>query len=275
MRGVILTVVVLGFGAGCSETPRPIQAAKPLNDPSAADAPVDLPPMPAPSASDPAAASVIAAALAAHTGGKPDLLSQLKSVSLTREGQGTAGGPTPTSLKWQVHAVWPDRIRYRMELPDKQIRILCLSGNGAWMSAAVEKQSMPAEVARQARADAAAEWLWLLFPLADPTTKFAPSAASVVNGKPATGVRVWATHVPDAVLHFDDATKLLVQITFEGREQGDRVLKQVVFLTHRPYGGVTLGDKVVVKMLGRTMFDWTTTALEPNATIDPKLFENP
>lgn len=261
-------------GLGCSNDPPPIQHAKAVPG-SNTDKPVELPPMTPPDKFDAAAKAIVDDAIKAHTGGKPELLQKLKSVEYTREGQALAGGQLPISSKWLIHAAWPNRVRFHLEMSDRPINVLCRNGDKVWQSSGGTKFEPPDDFARDFRIDATSEWLWMLFPLTEPSTVLAMAPETTANTRPAVGVRIWANGVTDAILHFDKETKLLVRITFEGRESRRKVTKELAILTHKTFHGLTLPDKMILKADGTVLAEWNTTALDFRPTIDAKVFENP
>ncbi len=274
--GVGLTAVIgVAVGLGCSNDPPPIREAKPI-DSGSSDKPVELPPMAAPDKFDPAAKAIVDDAIKAHTGGKPELLQKLKSVEFSREGQGLAGGQVPVPQKWLVHAAWPNRIRFRFEMPGQPVALLCRDGDKVWQASGAGPKGEPdPDLARDFRLDATSEWLWMLFPLTEPGTVLAAAPDVLANDRPAAGVRVWAQGVTDAILHFDKETRLLVRVTFDGRESRRKVTKELLIPTTKAFQGVILPDKMILKADGSLLAEWTMTALDFRSSIDPKVFENP
>jgi len=271
--GLIL-VIGAAVGLGCSNDPPPIREAKPINGGSS-DKPVELPTMTPPDKFDPAAKAIVDEAIKAHTNGQPELLQKLKSVEYSRDGQALAGGQLPISSKWLIHAAWPNRIRFHLEMPDRPINILCRTGDKVWQSSGGTKFDPQDDFARDFRVDATSEWLWMLFPLTESSTVLATAPETNANTRPAVGVRVWAHGVTDAILHFDKETKLLVRLTFEGRESRRKVTKEILITSHKTFHGLTLPDKMILKADGNVLAEWNTTALDFRPTIDPKVFENP
>jgi len=269
-------LVGLGLLVGCSDTPPPIKEAAKVGGETEAPKLAVLAPRQRPERSDPIAAAIIEAAIKAHTGGKPEALQAFKSLKVSREGQGVVMTAEPVLQKWQLQMVWPDRIRYRLEMPQQQIGTLVRAGDIAWASGsgAPGKQIMPIEQTAAFNLDTSWEWLWLLFPLTEPTTVFATDADAAPNSKPASGVRVWAKGITDAVLYFDKETKLLSQITFDGREGIQKVTKEVVVYGTKAFSGATLPEKMVLRSNGKYLCEWTVTGFEPTV-IDSKVFENP
>jgi hypothetical protein len=280
MRRVYLgvgVVVVLGVAVGlaCSDKQPPIDIANPI-DSANPDKPPELPPMAAPDKFDPAAKAIVDDAIKAHTGGKPDLLQKLKSVEFSREGQGLGAGRDPVPQKWLVHAAWPNRIRFRFETPGQFVVHICRNGDKVWRASETSpKEELPDDYAGEIRLDASFEWLWMLFPLTEPSTVVALAPEAVANDRPAVGVRVWAQGVTDAILHFDKETKLLARVTFDGRENRRKVTKELLIPTTKAFHGVVLPDKMILKADGNLLAEWNMTALDFRPTIDPKVFDNP
>ena len=271
----VAAIVVAGVGVGCSNGPPPIQAAKKVGGDEQKDD-VDLTPGKAPDKSDPGAAAIVTAAVAAHTGGQPDKLKVFKTVTFTRTGPATFGGPSPVQQTWVSHAVWPDRYRVKVEIPERPAITLGWAGTTGWSHyPATGKQPMTPQQVKDFELDVTGDWLTLIFPLTEPAAKFTPAGERAVNGKPAVGVRVWHPALSDAALHFDKETKLLALVTYSGRESGQKVTKEVTVFGSRQYGGVTLPEKTVVRSGGNVFAEWTMTVCEPLPTVDPKLFENP
>jgi hypothetical protein len=261
---------------GCDTPPQTIATAKPVSSGDANKSAVQIIPGKAPEKSDPKAAELVAAAVAAHTGGKPELLQQLKTVRYVREGKVSAGGLAPADQRWEVHAGWPDRFRVRAEMPGPQVVTLVWTGKAGWRHAAGSaKIPMTEQEVNDFRHEVTGEWLELFFPLTDPATVVAPAEDAKVNDRPAAGVRVWHPSLSDAVLHFDKETKLLARLTYDGRETGQKVTKEVLVLGHKEFAGVKLPEQTVYKSNGAQFADWRLTAVEPMGMLDAKLFDEP
>lgn len=281
-RRVVAVVAVVGAAVvavatvGCDGAPQPIPTAKPVSTGDANRAAVQIIPGKAPEKSDPKAAELVAAAVAAHTGGKPELLPQFKTVRYVREGEVRAGGLAPADQRWEVHAGWPDRFRVRAEMPGPQVVTLAWTGKAGWRHAdGNPKIPMNEQEVGDFRVEVTGEWLLLLFPLTDSATIVAPAEDAKVNDKPAAGVRVWHPSLSDAVLHFDKETRLLARLTYDGRETGQKVTKEVLVRSHKDIAGVKLPDWTLYKSNGAEFADWRLTAVEPLGTLDAKLFEEP
>ncbi len=267
----------LAVVVGCNDTPQTIATVKPVDAGAADKSAVHIAPEKAPDKSDPKAAEVVAAAVAAHTGGKPGLLQKFKSVRYTRAGKLSADGLAPADQRWEVFAVWPDRMRVRAEMSGPQVVTLAWTGATGWRHAAgmTKKIPMSEQEVADFRVEVTGEWLLFLFPLTEPGTVVAPVADARVNDRPAAGVRLWHPVLSDAVLYFDKETKLLARYTYEGRESGQKVTKEVTVLGHKEYAGVKLPERTVYKSNGAQFAEWTTAAIEPREKIDPNVFVEP
>jgi hypothetical protein len=269
-------MVAVGAVVGCDGAPQTIATARPVSTASTSKSSALITPEKAPDKSDPKAVELVAAAIAAHTGGKPEALQAFKTVRYVREGKVRAGGTAPADQRWEVHAGWPDRFRVRAEMPGPQVVTLAWTGQAGWRHAAGNPEiPMSEQEVRDFRNEVTGEWLELLFPLTEPAAVVALAEDAKVNDRPALGVRVWHPSLSDAVLHFDQETKLLARLTYDGRESGQPVTKEVMVLSHKEFAGVKLPERTVYKSNGTEFASWTLTAVEPLGSLDAKLFEEP
>jgi hypothetical protein len=165
-----------------------------------------------------------------------------------------------------------------MEFPGQVVITISRTAQGGWThsSTAVPPTKVPmtAENFSDVRVDSSGEWLLLLFPLLDPKTIVATAPEKTILGKPAVGVRIWSPGIADSVMYFDKTTKLLVQLNFEGREDRQKVMKEILVLGSKSYSGVILPEKIAYKAAGNQLAEWTITNVEPGP-IDSKVFDNP
>jgi hypothetical protein len=280
-RATGLVVVAGGLAAvitaGCSDTPRPINEAKPVRTETVDPAP-ELAAVKQPEKTDPNAKAVIDAAIAAHTGDQPTLLDKLRAgFTLTRTGSIRDQPPALNPQTWVVTAAWPDRFRLSIDLPSVQMTF-CRDGAFFWQHSSGPggggQRPMSDRDTDDFRREATGEWLTVLFPLTDPAAVLAP-ADPLPGGKPTVGVRVWHPHLTDAVVHFEADTKLLTRVTYAGRESGTPVTKEIVVLSRRPHAGVQFPERIAVKGAGRELAEWTLTAVQPLATVEAKKFREP
>lgn len=269
--------VLVGFAAaGCSDAPKPIQAAKPIDTPVVAVG-VKVAKTPAPAKSDPAAVAVVADAIKAHTGGKPERLAGWKTASYRLVGQVLPQAPTAATL--DVKMEWPTRFWSKWELDGKTPYILARNADTGWaMTEGGVKQKATPEKSLDIAIDSSSEWFGFLGCLTDADTVVAPGPDLPESDRPTVGVRVWSPHLPPAVLHFEKASKRLARVTFLGREDGKEVTKEIVYLpdsTFTTANGLVLPSKRVVRIDGAPTAEWELVSVEIPATLDAKLFEKP
>jgi hypothetical protein len=257
---------------GCSHKPPPLRPAREIHAQPTTTASVELPPAKPPAQSDPAAVAIVTAAINAHTSNQPALVQKLKIVRINREGRIFI---LQQSIKQEIQSQWPDRYRVHAEFTGGGVVTIGWAGETGWKQSPGGTEPIPPAMLKDNKLDITGEWLSLLFPLTEPDTIVAPVADTEVNKKPAVGVRVWNPHLSDAILHFDKETKLLAQITYDGREQGRKVTKQIIVRASRPFAGVTLPVQTVIKADGSDLAEWTMTSLDPQSSLDAKVFEKP
>ncbi|MGL6096389.1 MAG: hypothetical protein ACRC7O_11410, partial [Fimbriiglobus sp.] len=214
MTRVTGILLLLGFAGGCSDRPREIREAKPVKT-DAADVTVELPKTPPPAASDPGAAAVLKDAIAAHTGGKPELLEKLRSVSYTRDGSTLS--PPMTPMTWMIRGKWPEGYRADVDMPGQPRMSICRTGAAAWQYfhvTGMTKQMLSGDPVKGVIADGTYESLAVLAPLADPDLVAAPAPDRTVMDRPAAGVWLTGKNLPSVVVHFDKETKRLAQFTY-------------------------------------------------------------
>ncbi len=274
-RGLILTAGLLA--AGCSSDPPPIREAAPVSGEKAALAAFDPPAKPA--QSDPAAAKLVAAALAAHGATDPATLAKLKSVSLHRVGLTSTKEGIRAPLDWRADFQAPGRCRVDASLkhpggPQNFTIILAPnSGTIAEMGKPDTKTPITSEALHDCNAQRSEDEFMLLFPLADPETVAVPAADVVVNGSPAVGVYVWTPALSPALVHFDKKTGRIVRVVYRGRENYAEMLKQITVREHGQFGGVWLPTKFELLTNGRLFLDVEKQTFEIGKTFDADRFK--
>ena len=275
-----VVAVLVGTGVvalGCSDPGRTIATAKKLGD-SELETPSQIPPRPAPAQSDPGAKALVAQLLNAHTKNKPEAAAAFKSFEYVRSGSIISFGQGGTAQTWTVRGSWPQRFHVRAEFPNQMTIALVWNGDKGWrqqLSAqANAAEDLPVVEVKHFHADVTGEWLALLFPLLEPETIVAEEPAKLTRGKTLSGVRVWHPALSEAILYIDPATKELAEITFNGRESGQLVVKQFFLLEAKETAGVKLVTHLAQNANGKQLADWTYTRIEPK-THDAKIFEKP
>ncbi len=275
-----LTLIVFVLVTGCSDTPRVIVPAKAVPVVEATKGGVELPAMKAPEKSEPAAMELVKAALNAHTANKPNDVNKFKTVKFLRGGFIRSLDQQTLPQAWTIHATWPSQYRVQAELSGNQIVTLGWNGTTGWRSVSVAGKGPPtvkmsSSEVEDFQLDVTGEWLWLLFPFTDPETIVTSAPTTIINGKTSPGVRIWHPKLSPAIVHFDPDTKLLLMITYEGRESGRKVIKEFDMLEHKEFEGVKFPVRMAQKANGEQYAEWTLNTLESKPSHDAKLFEGP
>ncbi len=281
-RGRPLAVALLAaLAAGCGGKPAPVYAP-----PVPAPAPGERVPTAAdkPAASDPQAVALVHAALDAHTGNDRSAVRKFRTVEYKRQGVGQGLENNPLGLTWAVSSAWPDRMRVVAEFPGPigpSTVTLAWDGPAAWRRLTPPNQppgpvfALTAEELANLRIDNTGQWLWLLFPLDESGSVFAPAPPVELAGVTCPGVYLFHPSLAPAAVHFDPTTKLLARIAYEGRE-GNRPGTQVFQpVETKPYHGVKLAHRLAQTFEGKQSADWTLASIEPKAKLDDALFAPP
>ncbi len=278
MKRARLAGLLVALGCvGCGDPPRSITTAKKLGD-TELTAPVEVPAKAAPAQSEPAAKALVAEMLNAHTKGKPEAVRAFRSFENVRSGLVLSNNLEPMQQTWTLRGAWPDRFQIRAELSGLNTVVFSWSGDKAWRQV-LNPQPGPAGDLDAAdlktlKADATGEWLLLLFPLLEPEVVVAVEPAKKVGDRLCPGVRVWHPALTEAVLYLDPATKELAQITFNGRESQQVVVKEFVVLELKETAGVRLPSRLAQNVGGKQLADWTFPKFEPRVH-DAKAFDKP
>ena len=269
-------LVALGC-VGCADAPRTIATAKKLGD-TEFTVPSEVPVKAAPAQSEPAAKALVAEMLSAHTGGKPEAVKAFRSFENVRDGLVLSNTLEPLHQTWKISGVWPDRYHVRAEISGLNTVALAWSGGTSWRQLLTPKPGpafdIDAAELTSFKADATGEWLLLLFPLLEAEAVVAAEPAKTIRDKVCPGVRVWHPALSEAVLYLDPTTKELAQVTFNGRENQQVVVKEFIVLELKETAGVRLPSRLAQNAGGKQLADWTFTRLLPKVH-DAKLFEKP
>jgi hypothetical protein len=279
MRKQLLAGVVgLGLLTGCSDPP-PINEARRIDQPQQQAAPEIKTPG-KPLQSDPAAAQLLKDALAAHTGGKPELLAKLKSSYVVRGGQMEQPTGRMRSV-WKTHSVWPDKYRVTMEMHSTAVSSMTFARgtNGAWQYPGgpdkLEKAPLAAEFLSTLIYQQKEDALTLLFGLAEPGVIVANGTDEVIDGIELINLQVWNAGPDYALVGLDKKTKLVKRIVYNGRESATVVVKELVFTAYQEIDGIKFGSKMIVKGAGRPLAEWNELSIDSTKPIDNKLFDGP
>jgi len=268
-------LLALLFALGCSEAPAPI-AAKKLEETGPTFA--EIPDRETPAQSEPAAKAIVDAALAAHSEGKPNGIAAWKSFTLVRSGAIRTNTREIVNQTWTIHATWPDGYKLSADLGGNTI-IVSVAGNTVRRAMMLGVQKTASETLDAAngddfRKDTAGEWLWSLYPLTLPETKFAGFESTTFQGKKLLGVRVFHPNFVPVVAFFDPDTKLMTGVAYQGRENGIKVLKENYAIEMKTFAGLKFPGRLVVNANGIQLAEWNVAKLE-QASYDAKHFDVP
>jgi hypothetical protein len=270
--GLMLMVVV-----GCYDTgPSPRPLAKPVEDGHRDATPTRAQKLTKPAQTDPAAEKVLDTLLKTHTNDKLELISPIKTHALTRKGQFFVNG-TPQQFVWHIRAIWPDRYRVEMEWADfGGVRdLLVQNGSDGWkmMRSIGMGQPTPFTVMdySQVATDAYAEWMLLLVPLLDASTRVAVLAPEGTAGT----VWVWVAERPAVLLHIDQDSGLLTRVDYEVPEIGGAIAASLLASEHKPINGVLLPSKVEYTRNNQPTARWTSSEIEFPKDIPLETFTKP
>jgi len=262
---------------GCGDSPRTIATARKLDEPPVEVAAL-VPAKAAPAQSDPAAKALIAEMLNAHTQGKPEAVKAFRTFETVRDGLVLSDTQEPMYQTWTMRGEWPGRYQIRADLSGRNSVVLSWSGDKAWRQLLNPTPGPAADLdatdTKALQTDTTGEWLLLLFPLLEPETVVGLEPAKLVRDKSCPGVRVWHPALTEAILYLDPVTKELAQLTFNGRESQQVVVKDFTPLELKETAGVRLPSRLAQNASGKQLADWTVTRLIPKAH-DAKLFDKP
>ena len=279
-------LLLAGAVLGCKPEPLTLVTAKPLEETKPTT--LELKPPAKPEKSDPEARKKLDAVLAAHTGGKVELLQKLKGASFVRTGLINVDGPPGRTSVQTIDVDWPARYKYRTEIqfdglavfqagltPAENWRFPAEPDPSKPPPAKPEKQKLDADVTLTVRRQMQEDALFLLFPFADPATVVLPAADAVIADKECFGLHVWTPALEYALVHVEKANSMLVRYAFKGRERRVEVVKELVFEEFADYGGVKLGSKIYLKAASTDLASWRSLTVTAGKTFDAKYFDNP
>lgn len=258
---------------GCSQGPPPIVVA-PIIEPIASDwkAPEK------PKESDAAAKALLAEVLAAHTGGKPERLAKL--TSLTFERTGTARNPNgaydPVIWKGKIEGKKKYQVLFTYLYPQGST-IISVYNEGKGYRGLLGKPTITlnASALQDVALQIGEESGLYLFGLNDPALIAQTATLPKAGEKEILGLHVWSPTIRHLFLHLDAKTKRIVTIQYMGAEDGTPTLKEISITGHREIDGLLLPEKYTLTASGLLLSGWEKLAFEAGAAIDPKSFEVP
>jgi hypothetical protein len=221
------------------------------------------------------AKAIVDEAIKAHGG--PEKLT--KTELMTRQAKGTAsfGQEVPFTDVWVLQL--PERWHWTFDIggPDQKTRLLLVvSGDKGWQSSGGVVMDISKERLEELREEAYVIWLSTLLPFAKENRfSLAPLPDTVVDGRPAAGVKVAHTGRPEVKLYFDKQSGLLVKIARRAKEANLAIDKEYVYSRHKGFEGVQLPTKYAELANGRKLMEATEMSYRFPRSVDDKTFSRP
>jgi hypothetical protein len=280
----ILRSFIMGFAVlalvGCGSEERPIQQAKKLEEENPLTM-TEIPNLPQPAQSNPEAQALVQAAVAAHTHGKTEAVNLAKSFQFTRGGYILSNTLEEMPQTWTVKGGWPRNFQVKAELSTANglsTVLLSWSGELGWQQLLTPQFTPAAELSKDAvrdyQLDVSGEWVLMLVPLLEPETKLEMAKSREIRNKNCPGVRVWHPVLSETIVYFDPDTKLIAQVTINGRENGRLVIKDFLPSDYKTISGIQYPAKLAIYANGKQLADWTYTSTTFTRH-DPKVFVKP
>jgi len=268
-----LFAVGLIWSLGCSQSPPPIVIA-----PSIESTAPEWKVPPKPKESDAAAKKLFAEMISAHTGGKPEKLGKLTSVSAEREGtaRGSDGAQAPVSWKvkfagkTKCHAI----VTYLIPQGSSLISVYN-DGKGYFGQVGRPTMSLNASGLRDVALQMGEESCLYLFGFDDPALVAQTATLPKIGDREMLGLHIWTPTIEHVLLSLDAKTKRIERLRYMGAEAGTPTIKEVTIASHREIDGYQLPEKYTVTANGLLLFDWNKLTFDIGGKFDPKLFDIP
>lgn len=275
----LLMVGGLSFltATGCSDSERPIQAAKKLDNTVDSGKEIKLPDDPIPTESDPESVTLLQSALANHANGDIQKFQELKSIYAVRKGAALSMTPS-LEVHWEIRANWPDQFRTRSVKENEPNTAVCRNGTDVWRHSGVEgepKVDQPSQYVQDMLLDTTYEWLIHLLPLTDSELVVTPRPDHTIRKQTYKVVRVNGPKTPDALIYIDEEKKEIGGFVYLGSEASQPVIKEVQFQEFKDYNGIRMPEKFLIKWNGKRAFEWTFEKIEFPADNPASIFEGP
>jgi hypothetical protein len=215
-------------------------------------------------------------AIQAHGGEKN--LAKLKAESWKIKGRIYEGDEVMFfTCEWFVQP--PHRLRENLELvvdgkPARFVRVI--DGDKGWLRVDDQVGELEKGEFAENKQELFAHWITTLLPLRDPAFQLAPLGESVVEGRPAVGVRVSHKDYRDVNLFFDRDKGLLLKEEMRGKGQtGKEAVQETCFFDYREIDGVQSPRRFVGKRDGKTYIDGEVSDYSPRDKFDDMEFAKP
>src|SRR5262249_48530809 len=116
-----------------------------------------------------------------------------------------------------------------------------------------------------------------LVPLKDPVYQLIPLGEAKVADRDALGIRISKESQPDVKLYFDKQTAhvLKSELVEVDEATGKNELVEMYYSDHRRMNGVLIPGKTITVRNGRVIREIQLLDFQPNAKMDPRLFQKP
>jgi hypothetical protein len=193
----------------------------------------------------------------------------------TWSAKGTYYGQGNESAYTATYAVqWPDKLRVDV----KDVFILVLNGDKAWMKMGEEAAEMDAEQLAEQKEVQHAYYLTSLLPIKSGGYTLAPLGEVKIAERPAVGVKVSSKGHRDANLYFDKETNLLVkaEYTVKSREEGGKeVTQETLYGNYQDVQGAKIPMNINVNRDGKKYIETEYSEYKPVDKPDDNLFAKP
>lgn len=183
-----------------------------------------------------------------------------------------SGNAFPYNATVSVH--FPLRLKMDVE----NVYTVSVDGEKGWFLAGGNVNDLPKERLDEQKELLYADWLTTLVPLKEKEFMLVALGESMVEGKPAVGVRVSRKDHRDVNLYFDKGNGLLSKSStrVRSREQGDQeVTQDKHYLEYADIQGTKVAVKLVIKRDGALYLESTRSEVKRLEKLDDGLFAKP
>jgi len=179
-----------------------------------------------------------------------------------------------TPYKASIAAHYPARVKIDVE----NVYTAAIDGDRGWMTSKGETRDLRKDLLADRREEQYADWVSTLLPLRDKKFKLALYNDTVVESKPAAGVRVSWKESRGLNLYFDKESGLLVkteQQVNSQEQQGQEVMQEIIFTEFEDVQGMKFPMKTVTRRNGKQFLKVTRTEVKRLEKLDDSLFTRP
>lgn len=210
----------------------------------------------------------------------PDPADIKKFRNFTMKAKGVSKlAPEPLPGTFEMAATYPGHMRLTWEFGKEGAKssvTLCGTDDRGWKKGSnFPLADMTVEEVNDFRADAYAIWVSTLITLEDRDNRLSAAGKSKVASTPVVGLKVARRPWPDVTLWFEEKSGLLRKMTYQSREAGALLSKEMSFDGHKEVSGLEVPTKYTMRVNGRDVYLWTDIEYAFPARIDPAVFAKP